>query len=122
MKILKCLKCGAKVEVIDDCKCKGCGIMCCGAQMTEQKANSVECAVEKHLPVYEKVGAYIVVSVPHVMEDNHYIEAICFESKKISAKKYFKPGEEPKAVFPYVKGGKISSICNKHGIWTVNIE
>ena len=40
--IKKCLKCGAMVEVIDDCTCENCGIRCCGEPMVEVKANSVQ--------------------------------------------------------------------------------
>ena len=119
--IKKCLKCGAMVEVLKDCHCDNCGIMCCGQKMVEVKTNSVECAVEKHLPVCEVVGAYVIVSVPHVMEENHYIECISLVSDKINAKKYFVPGDTPMAVFPYVKGATISSYCNKHGIWSVTL-
>ena len=120
--IKKCLKCGAMVEVIDDCTCENCGIRCCNEPMVEVKPNSVECAVEKHLPVYEKVGEYIVVMVPHVMEEEHYIKYISLESEKINAKKMFKAGEIAKAVFPYVKGSVISAYCNKHGLWSITIE
>jgi len=118
----KCAKCGAMIEVIDDCKCKNCGIRCCGEPMVEVKANSVECAVEKHLPTYERVGEYIVVTIPHVMEDKHYIRFISLSSKKINAKKLFKAGEVAKAVFPYVKGSVVSSYCNLHGLWSITIE
>ena len=31
--IRKCLKCGALVEIIKDCKCDNCEIKCCGEQM-----------------------------------------------------------------------------------------
>ena len=120
--IKKCLKCGAMVEVIDDCKCDNCGIRCCGEPMETMIPNSIECAVEKHLPIYERVGEYIVVTVPHVMDDEHYIRFISLSSEKINAKKIFKSGETPKAVFPYVKGSVISALCNKHGIWNITIE
>ena len=118
----KCTKCGAMVEVIKDCTCQNCGIQCCGQPMIEVKANSEECAVEKHLPTYEKVGEYIVVTVPHVMEQDHYIEYIALTSTKINAKKLFNAGEVAKAVFPYVKGSTLSSYCNKHGLWSIIVE
>ena len=118
----KCLKCGALVEVLKDCTCESCGIKCCGQPMAEVKANSVDAAFEKHIPVYEVVGEYVVVSVNHVMEEEHFIEYISLESEKISAKKFFKAGESPKAIFPYVKGSKISSYCNKHGLWQTLVE
>ena len=37
---------------MDDCKCK-CGIECCGEEMKKLVPNSVDAAVEKHVPVYE---------------------------------------------------------------------
>ena len=122
MEIRKCLKCGAMVEIVKDCTCDNCGIKCCGDTMVTIKSNSVECAVEKHLPVYEVVGEYVIVEVPHVMEQDHYIEFIALNSEKINAKKYFKPNEKVKAIFPYVKGSTISALCNKHGLWQVEVK
>jgi len=120
--IKKCLKCGAKVEVINDCTCDNCGIKCCGENMFELVPNSVDAAIEKHVPVYEIVGNYIVAEVPHVMEDDHFIEYIALVSDDITAKKYFKPGETPKAVFPYIKGSVLYESCNKHGIWKAEVK
>ena len=74
------------------------------------------------MPTYEKVGEYIVGTVPHVMEEDHFILFISLSSEKINAKKMFKAGEAPKAVFPYVKGSTISAYCNKHGLWSITIE
>ena len=31
--IKKCAKCGATVQVLEDCKCQNCGIKCCGEEM-----------------------------------------------------------------------------------------
>ena len=120
--IKQCKKCGATVEVINDCTCNSCGILCCGEQMQSLKANSVDASFEKHLPTYEVVGNYVVVTVPHVMEKDHYIEFIGLKSNKISAKKYFKPEEVAKAVFPYEKGATLFAYCNKHGLWETVIK
>ena len=120
--IKKCLKCGAMVEVVKDCTCKDCGIKCCGAPMVTFKANSSDGAAEKHLPTYEVVGSYVVVTVPHVMESDHYIEYIGIVGEKVSAKKYFVPGDTPKAVFPYIPGSIIYSFCNKHGLWQTQVK
>lgn len=120
--IKKCLSCGATVEVIEDCKCKNCGIQCCGKPMITIKENSVDAAVEKHVPNVEIVGNYVYVTVNHVMEENHYIEYIAIDAKNVNAKKYFKPGEEPKAVFPYIKGSKVYAMCNKHGLWMSEVK
>ena len=115
--IKKCLKCGATVEVLQDCTCKNCGIQCCGEQMATLKANSSDGAIEKHVPTYEVVGSYVVVSVPHVMQEDHYIEWVALVSDGVVGKKFFKPNEEAKAVFPYQRGSKLYAFCNKHGLW-----
>ena len=119
--IKRCKKCGATVEVIKDCTCHDCGIKCCGETMQTLVPNSVEASFEKHLPQVEVVGSYLVVSVPHVMEENHYIEFIAISSKTVSAKKYFKPGETPKAVFPNIPGAIVYAKCNLHGLWSTKV-
>ena len=122
LKMLKvCKQCGALVDVIKDCTCDNCGIRCCGEQMAEIVVNSIDASVEKHKPVYEIVGEYIVANVPHVMEDEHYIDFIGIVSNRVNAKKYFKAGEVPKAIFPYIKGSKIVAYCNKHGLWETEV-
>ena len=120
--IKKCLKCGALVEVLHDCTCENCGVQCCGEEMRTQLPNTVDAAVEKHLPVVEVNGNEIVVVVPHVMEDDHYIEWIAFETEKSICKKFFKPGEEAKAKFPYIPGSKVYEYCNKHGLWSTEVK
>ncbi len=118
----RCLKCGATVEVLKDCTCDNCGIKCCGEQMVEMKPNTEEASAEKHLPQIEVFDNYIVVSVNHVMEDDHYIEWIALSSDKVLGKKFFKPGEQAKAIFPYVKGSAIYAFCNKHGVWKSDVK
>jgi len=113
----KCNKCGAMVEVIKDCTCDNCGIQCCGEAMQVIVPNAVDASVEKHMPEYEVVGQYVVVAVNHEMTDEHYIEYVALDAKNVNAKKYFKPGEQAKAVFPYIAGSKVYAFCNKHGIW-----
>ncbi len=120
--IKKCTKCGALVEVLKDCECDNCGIRCCGEPMTVLKENSVDAAIEKHVPTYEVIGSYIVVTVNHVMENDHYIEWIALDTDKTTGKKYFKSGEQAKAVFPYIPGSKILSYCNKHGLWSTIVK
>ncbi len=118
----KCNKCGAIIEVINDCKCDNCGIKCCGENMIDIKSNSVDASFEKHLPQYEVVGNYIIVTVPHIMEDDHYIESIVFSSTDIVAKKNLKPHNEAKAIFPYIKNSQIYAYCNLHGLWQTTVE
>ena len=120
--IKKCMKCGATVEVLKDCTCDNCGIKCCGQEMIELVSNTEDASFEKHVPTYEVVGKYVVATVNHVMEEDHYIEYIALDSDTINAKKYFKPGEVAKAVFPYVKGSVLYAYCNKHGVWSAEVK
>lgn len=75
--IKKCASCGALVKVIEDCTCENCGIKCCGEEMKLLVPNSVDAAVEKHIPTYQLVEDEIFVNVNHVMEKEHFIEWIC---------------------------------------------
>ena len=120
--IKKCKSCGATVKVINDCNCNGCGIVCCGEPMEKLVPNSVDAAVEKHVPTYEKVGDEIIVTVNHVMEEEHFIEWVCMveENKEITVE--FKPGEKAETKFHYAKGAMLYAYCNKHGLWKKEVE
>lgn len=120
--IKKCIKCGAMVKVLKDCTCDNCGIKCCGEQMKALIPNSVDAAIEKHVPTYEVNGDKIFVKVNHVMEDDHYIEwiSIVFDGKEVTT--YFKPGEVAEAHCKYVPGSKIYAYCNKHGLWSTEVK
>ena len=120
--IKKCLKCGATVKIIKDCECDNCGIKCCGEPMKEMKANSADAAVEKHKPTYTIEDDKLIVTVNHVMEEDHYIEWICLLTENKEEYVYLNPGDEPKAIFDKVLSGKIYSYCNKHGLWVTDVE
>ena len=117
----KCKKCGALVKVIIDCNCEGCGIKCCEEEMIELKSNEVDAAFEKHIPTYEIDGDNLIVSVNHVMDDDHFIEWICFVTEYGEEYKYFKPEEECKVIFKYNKG-TLYSYCNKHLLWMSEVK
>lgn len=121
MELRICNKCGALIEVLKDCTCENCGIKCCGEQTKAIVPNSVDASFEKHIPTIEVVGNYIEVTVNHVMEEEHFIEWVALVDEKISARKYFKAGETLKAIFPYIKGAKVYSYCNKHGLWVKEV-
>lgn len=120
--IKKCLNCGAVVKVFEDCNCSDCGIKCCGEQMKIMKANSVDAAVEKHVPTYEVLGEVLKVRVNHVMEDDHYIEWICLKTYNSEEYVYFKAGEDAYAEFRNVQSGTLYAYCNKHGLWSTEIN
>ena len=117
MILKKCNDCGALVKVLEDSEC----IKCCGSKMEVVKANSVDAAFEKHVPTYEIIGDKLVVTVNHVMDSDHYIEWICFESDNKEETIYLKPGMDTKVEFTYAKG-KLYAYCNKHGLWENEVK
>lgn len=120
--VKKCDSCGAVVKAIKDCECPGCGFTCCDKPMRELKPNSVDAAVEKHVPQYEVKGDKIVATVNHVMEDEHYIEWISLVTEDTEDCRYFKPGKVATAEFDYVPGSKLYAYCNKHGLWENDVK
>ena len=120
--IKKCNKCGAVVKVLDDCNCP-CGFECCGEKMETLLPNTVEAAVEKHIPTYEKVDDHIMIKINHVMEEEHYIEWISLicehEQWTLRLEPNFPTAE---AKFPYIPGSTIYGYCNKHGLWKTEVE
>ncbi len=122
MIIKKCLKCGALVKVINDCTCPDCGITCCGSEMKEMMANTSDGAVEKHKPTYIIDGDKLIVTINHVMDDDHYIEWISLVTDDSEEYRYLKPGMEAKTIFDKVPSGKIYAYCNKHGLWVEEIR
>jgi superoxide reductase len=84
--------------------------------------NTVDATKEKHIPVIEKIeGGFRVKvgSVPHPMEDKHYIEWIeAFTDNGRVYRQFLSPGTAPEAVF-MIDENKISAreYCNIHGLW-----
>ena len=120
MIIRKCMKCGAMVEVLKDCTCDDCGIKCCGEQMRTFAPNSEDASFEKHLPVVEVRGDEIIVTVPHVMEEEHYIEWISLQTKYGNQRKALKPGDKPEICFAVCEGDEVEAVyayCNLHSLW-----
>ncbi len=120
--IKKCIKCGAVVEVLHDCICADCGIQCCGQPMVTLNPNTTDAAFEKHIPTYEVQENKILAMVNHVMEPQHYIEWIALVGNHQVYKRNLTPQDKPEAVFPYIKGAKLYSYCNKHALWVKEVE
>lgn len=121
LEVVACESCGAMMEMLKDCPCEPCSITCCGKDVTVLQANAVDAATEKHVPVIEKTGAGIKVtvgSVPHPMEDKHYIEWIELLGDGKSYRQFLRPGQLPQAMFPVV-ADEVSARehCNLHGLW-----
>jgi len=116
--VYRCSICGNIVEVIHT----GVGqLVCCGQPMELLKEKTEDVGLEKHVPVIERIGNKVKVrvgSVPHPMEEKHYIEWIGIVADGISCRKFLKPGQRPEAEFE-TKAQKIEAreYCNIHGLW-----
>lgn len=119
--IYRCPICGNIVEVLH---AGGGELVCCGKPMILLTANTTDGATEKHVPVIEKTTDSITVkigSVPHPMEESHYIELIEIIADDKVYRKFLKPGEEPVAVFNITADNVIArEYCNIHGLWQTN--
>ena len=118
MKLLKCSKCGSRV-IVDKVRRN---IICCEETMMEVIPNSVDAAIEKHVPEYVIEDGKIKVNVNHVMDEEHYIEWILLETNNGIVKTDFRPGDKPEAVFDYVPGSTLFAYCNKHSLWKKDVE
>ncbi len=121
LEVYKCLACGNIVEVLTG----GDGeLVCCGQPMQLLEEKTADAATEKHVPVIEKIdGGYLVKvgSVPHPMQDEHYIEWIEIIADGKNYRQFLSPGDEPQATFN-VESGTITARehCNVHGLWKGN--
>lgn len=117
--IYHCPICGNVVEVLF---AGGGELVCCGEPMKLLEGNTVDAAKEKHVPVLEDLGDKVKVSVgsvPHPMEEKHYITFIEVHTENKVYRKELKPGDAPEAIFR-VKLSKVlyaREYCNLHGLW-----
>ena len=116
--IYRCNVCGNIVEVLH----AGAGkLVCCGQPMELLTEKTEDAGLEKHVPVIEKTETGYLVkvgSIPHPMEEKHYIEWIELVTDGKLCRKFLKPDEKPEALFE-VKAEKVwaREYCNIHGLW-----
>jgi len=119
LEIYKCSVCGNITMVVH---ASGGTLVCCDKPMELQKEKTDDTGKEKHVPVIEKSAKGVSVkvgSVPHPMEEKHYIEWIEVTSGKNLSVVGLKPGEKPEAEFCTADtNAKVRAYCNVHGLWT----
>lgn len=116
--VYKCNVCGNIVEVVH---ASGGELVCCDQPMELLKEKYEDPGKEKHVPVIEATDTGVKVkvgAVPHVMEDNHYIEWVEIIVDGAVYRKFLQPGEAAEAVFE-IKAENITAreYCNLHGLW-----
>lgn len=122
IKFYKCPICGNVIEVINGDVSR---VKCCGSELVELTANTIDAALEKHVPIYEVEGNEMTVKVGeviHPMEEKHYITFIVLVTNDKVIRIDLKPGDEPVAKLPYIKDSIIYEYCNLHGLWKTNVE
>jgi len=124
MEFYRCKHCGNLVMMIHK---SGVPMICCGEEMELLSENTVDAAVEKHVPAVTLDGNKIHVavgSVAHPMIEAHYIQWIALETDKGVQIKYLHPNEEPTADFAIIENEqplKVYEHCNLHGLWSATI-
>jgi len=98
LEVYKCEMCGNIVEVLHE----GAGeLVCCNQPKTDQGLKV-------------KIG-----SVPHPMEENHYIEWIEVIADGSAYRQFLSPGQRPEALFNInYDRVEVREFCNVHGLWS----
>jgi len=116
--VYRCNVCGNIVEVLHS----GTGtLVCCGQPMELLTEKREEAGLEKHVPVIERTATGFRVkvgSVPHPMEENHYIEWIEIIADGKYCRKFLKPWDKPEAEFE-IRAERVLAreYCSVHGLW-----
>ena len=119
----RCPICGNIIGMIQDA---GVVPVCCGQPMEQLTANSVDAAVEKHVPVIIQKDRMITVTVgetPHPMTNEHFISWIYLQTSLGGHRRILKPGDKAEACFCLCEGEtpiNVFSYCNIHGLWAAD--
>ena len=118
LQVYKCEVCGNMVEVLHEGQGE---LVCCGEPMKLLRESTADAGKEKHVPVVEKTAAGIKVSVgsvPHPMEEKHYIEWVEIIADGKAYRQFLKPGAKPEALF-CIQAETITAreYCSLHGLW-----
>lgn len=122
LEVYKCAICGNIVEIVH---AGGGPLACCGEPMSQLVENTVDAAKEKHVPVIEVGDGFVKVtvgSVPHPMEEKHYIEWIELIADGKAYRQFLKPGEVATATFNVTASTFTArEYCNLHGLWSAHV-
>jgi len=122
-KLLICRHCGNAVDMMQDA---GVPLMCCGEKMHVLKPNTVEASGEKHLPVVERAGDKVCISVgkdAHPMTEEHWIAWIGLQTENGMQRKQLHAGEAPSACFCTLEDKPVAAwaYCNLHSLWMTRL-
>lgn len=119
-KFYVCKHCGNLVGMI---YASGVKMICCGEEMQEIIPNTVDAAVEKHIPqisTADGIATVKVGSVPHPMTVEHLIQWVYLQTTEGGHRKCLGPEDAPEVKFALTKGEEpiaAFAFCNLHGLW-----
>lgn len=119
-KFFICRHCGNIVAMVKE---SGRPIVCCGENMKELVAGSVDANEEMHVPSYEVKENKVYVKIgekPHPMTEDHYIQWISIQTCMGNQRKELSPTDKPEAVFALLDREEVQAVyayCNIHGLW-----
>lgn len=118
LEVYKCELCGNIVEVLLGADGQ---LVCCGQDMILLAENTTDAALEKHVPVIEKIDGGVKVKVgevAHPMEESHFIQWIEIIADGKICRQFLSPGDAPEAVFNVTAENIVArEYCNLHGHW-----
>lgn len=120
MKFYICERCKNIIAFVEE---SGVPVKCCGENMKEIVANTIDASQEKHVPVINVEGSKVVVKVgdvEHPMSEEHYIKWIALETKLGNQRKLLNPNEAPSSCFKICEDDEVLksyAYCNLHGLW-----
>lgn len=120
MKFYGCASCGTIVAAVEE----NCGpVHCCGKAMAVLEPNTVDAAVEKHVPVVSVEGNVVTVtvsSVAHPMTEEHLIQWVALQTREGNQRKELAAGQAPEVKFALPEDDEVLcayAYCNLHGLW-----
>lgn len=120
LQVYKCDVCGNMVEILN---VGGGQLVCCDKPIALLEENTVDAAVEKHIPVAEVKDGEVHVKVgevEHPMLAEHFIQWVEVITKDgLVLRQNLNADEKPVAVFK-VDGevDRVREYCNIHGLWS----
>lgn len=122
-KFYRCNHCKNMITMLESSEVP---VVCCGEEMEELMANTIDASREKHVPLVSMVGNTILVevgSIAHPMEEEHFIKWIYLQTRRGGQIKNLVPREEPRAVFSLDDDEVVAvyEYCNLHGLWKTEL-
>lgn len=121
----RCSLCGNMVCMVND---SGVTPSCCGEEMERVFTNTVDAAIEKHIPVIQQNGNKVLVSVgsmPHPMTQDHFINWVILQTNHGTYSRRLMPECIPEACFRIRADEypvRAYAWCNLHGLWVRNVD